>query len=96
MKTPSSLMIIRSVECELPGVAPVRPAIQLSSWKPPLTAMSQQASPLAPQADQARMASSTSVRGIVSCSEVNSRTLRSWRTVFPDDWRVSGLPLSME
>ena len=33
-----------------PGEAIVRPAIQVSSWNPPLTAMSQCTSPLGPQA----------------------------------------------
>ena len=96
MKTPSSLMITRSVADELPGEAIVRPAIQVSSWNPPLTAMSQCTSPLGPQAAQAMRASSTSVSGTGSCSERNCSGLSPCTTVLPDEVRSSGLPLSTE
>ncbi len=88
-------MMSRSWANELPGAAAVRPAMVTSSWKPPWMAMSQWAMPFGPHADQAMIASSSSLRGTTACSDRKLRGPRSWTSVRPLA-RLSGSPLSIE
>ena len=88
-------MISSSWANELPGAAAVRPAMVESSWNPPWVAMSQWTMPFGPRADQATIASSTSVSGSTACSEANASGPFGWCRLCPVAAWVSWAPLSM-